>query len=41
MSYASFALTLAWPMYYAGGAYTIYWNFPLPLVILRKLAGIE
>ena len=41
VSYASFALTLAWPMYYAGGAYTIYWNFPLPLVILRKLAGIE
>ena len=40
-TYASFALTAAWPMYYAGGAYTLYWAYPLVLVIVRRLAGIE
>ncbi|HWJ97907.1 MAG TPA: hypothetical protein VNQ33_07080 [Acidimicrobiales bacterium] len=40
-TYAAFALSAAWPLYYAGGAYTMYWNYPLPLVIVRKLAGVE
>lgn len=40
-SYASFALTAAWPLYYAGGAFTLYWIYPLPLAILRRLAGID
>jgi len=38
--YAAVALTAAWPVYYAGGAFTLYWQYPLPLVIVRRLAGI-
>lgn len=41
VSYAAFALTAIWPLYYAGGAFTLYWHYPLPLVIVRRLAGVE
>lgn len=39
-TYAGFALTAAWPLYYAGGAFTLYWAYPAPLAIFRELAGV-
>ena len=39
-TYAGFVATAVWPMYYVGGAFTIYWHYPLPLEIFRKLAGV-
>ena len=40
-TYAAFTLTALWPMYYAGGAFTLYWHYPLPLALLRNLAGLS
>lgn len=39
--YLAFALSFLWPLYYAGGANKVYWAYPLPLVIVRQLAGIS
>lgn len=30
-------VSLAWPIYYAGGKSTIWWCYPLPLQVLRWL----
>lgn len=38
--YVALLVTLAWPMYYVGGATGVYWFYPLPLVIVRNLAGL-
>jgi len=39
--YLAFGLSIAWPLYYAGGASTVYWAYPLPLVLVRNLAGVS
>ena len=39
--YLAFALSIAWPLYYAGGASTVYWAYPLPLVLVRNIAGVS
>lgn len=39
-TYLGFALTAAWPLYYAGGAFTLYWVYPAPLALLRDALGV-
>lgn len=36
----AFAITAAWPLYYAGGEKTVYWIYPMPLALLRKALGL-
>ncbi|MGQ9733306.1 MAG: hypothetical protein ACUVX8_18775 [Candidatus Zipacnadales bacterium] len=35
----AFLLSLAWPGYYAGGRSTIWWQYPLPIQLLRWVLG--
>lgn len=38
--HTAFAVTLIWPLYYAGGSKTVYWQYPLPLVLVGQVVGI-
>lgn len=39
LSLVAFVLSFLWPAYYAGGKTTIWWQYPLPIQLVRWLAG--